>query len=102
MKSDFEERQVTGVYEIIKSPRMMTKDEIIQAYDGNWVYIVNADIDAHGTLIKGMPVVLGEFQFAGVEEGIYKQFNSDEYGRTLSYTLLPLNNTITSVFAVGV
>ena len=79
----------------------MSKAEIDTAFMGKWIYIVKAEIDPHGTLIKGMPVVLGEFQFAGVEEGIYKQFDGVEYGKDLSYNLLPHDNTISSVFGVG-
>ena len=89
------------MYEIIKNPKMMSKAQIDKAYMGKWIYIVKADIDIHGTLIEGMPVVLGEYQFDGVEEGIYAQFDSAEYGRDLSYTLLPHEDTISSVFAVG-
>ena len=89
------------MYEIIKNPKIMSKAEIDKAYMGKWIYVVNADIDTHGTLIEGMPVVLGEYQFDGVEDGIYKQFDGAEYGRDLSYTLLPHDDTISSVFGVG-
>ena len=89
------------MYVIIPNPKMMSKDAIDKAYMGKWVYIVKADIDPHGTLIKGMPVVLGEFQFDGVEEGIYTQFDGTEYGRDLSYNLLSNDDTISSVFGVG-
>ena len=89
------------MYEIIKNPKMMTEEEIVKKYTGKWVYVVKANIDRHGALIEGMPVVLGEFQYAGVEEGIYKQFDGPEYESRLSYTLIPLDNTVTSAFGVG-
>jgi len=92
---------VNNIYTIIDNPKMMTREEIINIYSGYWIYIVYADIDTHGLLIKGMPVVMGKYQFAGVEEGIYSQFDSDEYGRDLSYNLLPNSNTISSVFGIG-
>jgi hypothetical protein len=91
----------TVVYEIIKNPYIMPKAVIDTTYKGKWVYIVNANIDAHGTLVEGMPVVIGEYQFAGVEDGIYKQFDAPKYGRDLSYTLLPNDDAISSVFGVG-
>jgi len=87
-------------YQIIENPKMMTREEIIAAYTGKWVYVVKADIDEHGALIEGMPVVLGEYQFAGVEDGIYEQFDRDEYGRDLSYTLLPTGYVVSSVFGM--
>jgi hypothetical protein len=88
------------MYEIISNPQMMTKEEIDRIYSGKWVYIVKADIDRHGWLSEGMPVILGEFQYAGVEEGIYDQFDSAEYEKRLSYTLLPNDSTISSAFGV--
>ena len=89
------------MYEIISNPKMMTKDEIDRAYSGNWVYIVNANITVHGELIEGVPVVLGEYQFDGIEEGIYNQFDGEKFGQDLSYNLLPHDNTISSVFGLG-
>jgi hypothetical protein len=89
------------LYKIIENPVKMTKDEIDHTYKGMWVYIVKANIDKHGWLIEGMPVVLGEFQYDGVEEGIYEQYRKKEYEERLSYTLLPNDDTISSVFGVG-
>jgi len=91
------------MYEIIENPKMMTKAEIDKTYDGKWVYIVKADINKHGTLITGMPVVIGDYQFEGVDEdrSIYDQFDSEEYGKHFSYSLCSLENFITSVYAVG-
>ena len=89
------------MYRIIENPMIMSREEIEQKYSGYWVYIVQANITSHGTLIEGMPVVLGDYQFAGVEDGIYEQFDQPKYGRDLSYTLVPHGNTISSVFGVG-
>jgi hypothetical protein len=92
---------VNAVYEIINNPKMMSKQEIDKTYMGKWVYVVKANIDPHGTLIEGMPVVIGDYQFEGVDEGIYTEYDGKEYGRDLSYTLLPHDNAISSVFGVG-
>ena len=89
------------MYEIIGNPKMMSKADIDKIFMGKWIYIVNDNIDMHGTLIEGMPVVLGEYQFDGVEEGIYAQFDGTEYGSDLSYNLLPHGDIISSVFGVG-
>ena len=90
------------MYEVIKDPKIMTKAEIDKAYDGKWVYIVNADIDKHGTFFFGMPVVIGDYQFEGVDEdrSIYDKYDSKEYEKRLSYPLYSLENYITSVYAV--
>ena len=66
------------MYQLIENPRMMPQEEIETIYDGHWVYIVNANITPNGKLIEGMPVVLGKFPFAGVDEGVYKQFDGSE------------------------
>ena len=79
---------------------MMTSDEIDTTFMGKWVFIVNVDITRHGELIEGIPVVIGDYQFEGVEEGIYEKYKEAKYGRTLSYTLLSLDNTIVSVYGV--
>jgi hypothetical protein len=88
------------MYKIIENPRMMTQEEIVSAYNGKWIYVVKANFTPHGKLIEGMPVVLGEFQFDGVREGIYDQYDSEEYKERYSYTLLPNNGTISSVFGM--
>jgi hypothetical protein len=91
-----------AVYEILENPKMMSKADIVAEYRGKWVYIVKANVDAHGTLIEGMPVVTGEWQFDGVEDGIYNQFDGEQWGDDLSYSLIPQGNTIDSGFTIGV
>ena len=61
------------MYQILENPRMMPSDEIDKTFDGKWVYVVKAHINPHGELIEGMPVVTGDYQFEGVEEGIYEK-----------------------------
>ena len=88
------------MYQIVENPKMMTSNEIDVTFMGKWVYIVNADITRHGELIKGIPVVIGDYQFEGIEEGIYEKYKTSEYAKTLSYSLLSLDNTIVSVYGV--
>jgi hypothetical protein len=88
------------MYKIIENPHIMTQAEIDAAYTGYWIYVVKANITRHGELLSGMPVVLGSYQFEGVEEGIYKKYDGSEYRRRLSLNLLPLDNTIVSVYGM--
>lgn len=88
------------MYEIIENPRIMTREEIRNQYTGKWVYVVKANITQHGELIEGMPVVLGEYQFDGVDEGIYEQWDTPEYEERLSYMLIPAGNCIASVYGM--
>lgn len=46
-----------------------------------------------------MPVVLGDYQFEGVDDGIYAQFDAEEYGKDLSYTLLSQEVVVCSLGA---
>ena len=84
------------MYEIINNPKIMTKAEIDKTYNGKWVYIVKADINKHGTLITGMPVVIGDYQFEGVDEdrSIYDKYDSKEFEKRLSYPLYSLENFV--------
>ena len=77
------------MYKILDKPKMMPADEINEAFNGMWVYVVKANITAHGKLIEGMPVVTGDYHFEGVEDGIYEKYDAPEYGRDLSLSLLP-------------
>jgi len=86
------------VYEILKSPKMLSREEIDQAFRGKWVYIVNAMLTPNDMLIEGVPVVIGDAPFDGVEDGIYDQFDGKEYGQSCSYTLLKQPNFISSVY----
>jgi hypothetical protein len=88
------------MYQIIENPKMMSKKEIRDAYYGKWVFVVKANITRHGELIEGMPIILGDYQFEGIEDGIYDKYKGEEYESTLSHMLIPHNNTISSVFGM--
>ena len=88
------------MYQIIENPKMMSSDDIDNTFMGKWVFIVNANITRHGELIEGIPVIIGDYQFEGIEDGIYEKYKASEYDKTLSYSLLSLDNTIVSVYGV--
>ena len=87
------------MYQVLENPRMMSKDEIDKTYDGKWVYIVKASFTKHEELTEGMPVVIGDTPFDGVEDGIYDQFRGNEFEEKFSYPLLH-RNRISSVFGM--
>ena len=89
------------MYKIIENPVMLPKQEIDRIYEGKWVFLVNAQFTPNDFLIEGIPVVVGDIPFDGVDDGIYEQYRGDEYGKTYSYTLLKQRNLISSVFNVG-
>jgi hypothetical protein len=56
--------------------------ELKEAFDGKWVYLVRAVFnDAHG-LMKASPVVVADSELEGVEDDVYTQFHSADYGNT--------------------
>jgi len=88
------------MYQIIENPKMMKSGDIDNTFMGKWVFIINANITCHGELIEGIPVVIGDYQFEGIEDGVYEKYKNPEYDKTLSYSLLSLDNTIVSVYGV--
>jgi len=88
------------MYKIIDNPKIMTSDDIDKTFDGKWVYIVKANFTPNQSLIDGVPVVVGDAPFEGVEDGIYEQFHKKEYGRRYSHTLLNNENFMSTVFNV--
>ena len=96
------EGMIKVMYQILENPRMMSSDEIDKTFRGKWVYVVKADITRHGELIEGMPVVIADFHFEGVEEGIYKIYKTPEYGRRLSLSsLMRSYNDLSLIFPEG-
>lgn len=84
--------------EIIENPVMMTRDEIKEAYDGKWVYVVNCEFGPGDYFMRGLPVVIADIQFEGVDTGLYDRYDTEQYGENLSmsflHTPLYLNRSI--------
>ena len=86
------------MYEILQNPKRMSIQEIDDSFNGKWVYIVQCEKTEGHKTIAGVPVVVADGPFEGVEEGIYNQFKDDIYRPTLSYTaLLPTLNFYASL-----
>jgi len=88
------------MYRIIDNPIMMTESEIREAFDGKWVYIVKADITRHGELLSGMPVVIADTPFEGNDDGIYEQYDTEEYEERYGCDMNHYEPFISSVFSV--
>jgi len=68
-------------YKLLNHKEPLTKDEIKKLYDDCWVYLVNAQYDERGQITGGIPVVCGNVAYAGSEDDVYDQFDSEEYGK---------------------
>ncbi len=82
------------MYEIIENPKIMLAEEIDEKYYGKWVYIVNAEFTRNSKFLQGIPVVVGDAPFEGVEDGIYNEYEDDRYGSGYSHTLINNMNFI--------
>jgi hypothetical protein len=80
-------------YRLLDHTEPMPVTEIRRLYRGYWVYIVKATFNEFNGLVSGVPVVIGAKPFDGVDDGIYDEFDTDEYGQHADMRLL-LNKTI--------
>ena len=83
--------------QLIENPVMMSYNEMKSAFDGKWIYVVNCEFTPGDRLIRGIPVIIADMQFEGVDTGIYDKYDSDEYGITLSKSFLDTFGLIRSI-----
>ncbi|MCL2500740.1 MAG: hypothetical protein FWE90_10480 [Defluviitaleaceae bacterium] len=84
------------MYEILQNPKRMSIQEIDDSFDGKWVYVVNCERNERYKTIAGVPVIIADGPFEGVEDGIYAPYDDESYGTKLSHTLLPSLNFFAS------
>ena len=90
------------MYEIIygKYP-YMEKTEIMERFDGEWIYLVNCDVTEFNGLIGGTPAVIADRPFGGGsdEDGrIYDQFELPKYGEDFA---MDLRHNVRGLFTTG-
>ena len=55
--------------------------QLQEKFDGKWVYLVHAKFSNSHGLLKAIPVVVADSELEGIEDGIYRLYQSEEYGR---------------------
>ena len=86
------------MYTILDNAEVLTIDEIKAQYDGRWVFITNCEFTQGSKLIHGIPRVIADKQYEGVDEGIYEIYDNKElFGETTSYTLLDFGYLIKTI-----
>ena len=80
----------------------MTVDEINTLYNGYWVYVVNAEFYNGLKLKKGIPVIIANNPFEGVDDGIYEKYDSPKYGEHFEHILYKPNGFISALEFVKV
>lgn len=88
-------------YKELDHKEPLSIEEIRRLYKGYWVYIVKAKLGEHGSILSGIPVVIGQMAADGAEDGIYKKYRSDEYDVRVDLNLLPNRGFISSFRVMG-
>ena len=77
------------MYTILNNAEMLTREEIKNLYDGKWIYLTNCEFTPGSKLIRGIPRVVADKQYDGVDDGIYNLFDdTEQFGETYGHTLL--------------
>jgi hypothetical protein len=72
-----------------KERKLMTREDIRKTYAGKWIFLTGAVLTPGLLPLKGIPTVLADMPFEGIEQGIYTEFEiNKKYGQltTLNYT----------------
>jgi hypothetical protein len=88
-------------YKLLEHTAPLSVEEIRRLYKGYWVFIVKAAFDEYNGLVSGVPVIIGQMAYDGVEDGIYEVYESDEYGESADLSLLPNRGFISSLRKSG-
>jgi len=92
---------MTRKYTLLDHNEPMSSEEIRRLYTGYWVYIVKAKLTETYGLIEGIPVVIGSGPYAGVQDGIYEKYKSDEYVERVGISLRHNRGFISSLRISG-
>ena len=84
-------------YKLLEHKEPLSIDEIRLLYKGYWVYIVKAKLGENGSILSGIPVIIGQTTADGVEDGIYSLYRSDEYNERVELNMLPNRGFISSL-----
>ena len=64
------------MYEVLENRQRMTTDEIIQAFDGKWLYLVDLEGKPGSIFESAVPAVVANDAWAGHETGIYHELQN--------------------------
>ncbi|MDR2569779.1 MAG: hypothetical protein LBD23_05725 [Oscillospiraceae bacterium] len=88
-------------YTLLDHTEPISEAEIRKLYIGYWVYIVKAKLTETGSLIEGVPVVIGSGPYAGVQDGIYEKYKSEEFAKRYGMSLRHNRGFISSLRIAG-
>ena len=86
------------MYTLIDNEEMLTREEIDAKYDGKWVFLTNCEFTPGSMLIRGIPRLIADKQYEGVDDGVYNAYNDNgQFGETCGYNLLDFDYLIKSI-----
>ena len=77
------------MYEVLNTKKRMTRKEIIGAYKGKWVFLVDLQGPPFRWFETAVPAVIADKQFEGKETGIYDRLKKEHEGNTSVWSFLP-------------
>ncbi|MCL1988425.1 MAG: hypothetical protein FWG64_10730 [Firmicutes bacterium] len=75
------------MYKILENSERLTADEIMEKYEGNWVYIVDTHGPLFGWFETGIVAVVGDDPFEDYQTGIYRNFEAKYNGRVIGWAI---------------
>ena len=89
------------MYRVLDNAETLTREEIKAKYDGSWVFLTNCEFTQGSKLLHGIPRVIADKQYEGLDEGIYEIYDDKGlFGETTSYTLLDFDYLIKTISIV--
>ena len=61
------------MYTVIENPKRMSRKEILNTFQGKWVFYVDLEGPLYDTFETAVPVIVADEVFEGRETGIYKK-----------------------------
>ena len=76
------------MYKILESSKRMSTKQIMNEFNGKWVFLVDLDRPPTGWFKSAVPAVIADEPFAGSETGIYDELDEKYKGNTTAWSFL--------------
>ena len=76
------------MYKILDAPERMSPEQVMNEFEGKWVFLVDLEGPPFGWFESAIPAVVADEQFEGIETGIYEKLNNEHNGNTMTWSFL--------------
>jgi len=77
------------MYKIIDDSERMSPEQIMSAFKGKWVFLVDLKGSPFGWFESAIPAIVADEPFEGDETGIYDKLENEYNGNTTTWSFLP-------------